>query len=37
VRHYFNKLTGLFKNFHYAAPESPDYQRLLNEIDALAQ
>jgi V/A-type H+/Na+-transporting ATPase subunit A len=37
VRQYFNKLTGLFKNFHYAAPESPDYQRLLAEIDALAR
>ncbi|MBK1645492.1 V-type ATP synthase subunit A [Thiocapsa imhoffii] len=36
VRGYYNKLIGLFKNFHYAAPESPDYQRLLGEIDALA-
>jgi V/A-type H+/Na+-transporting ATPase subunit A len=36
VRQYFNKLTGLFKNFHYAAHESPDYQRLLKEIDTLA-
>lgn len=35
VRHHFNKLTGLFKNFHYAAPESPDYTRLLVEIDAM--
>ncbi len=35
VRHYYNKLTGLFKNFHYAAPESPDYQRLLDEIAAM--
>ncbi|TVQ86164.1 MAG: V-type ATP synthase subunit A [Chromatiaceae bacterium] len=36
ARQYFNKLTGLFKNFNYAAPESPDYQRLLAEIDSLA-
>jgi V/A-type H+-transporting ATPase subunit A len=36
AREFFIKLTGLFKNFNYAAPESPDYQRLLNEIGALA-
>ena len=36
VRSHYNKLMGLFKNFHYAAPESPDYQRLLAEIDTLA-
>jgi V/A-type H+-transporting ATPase subunit A len=35
ARHFFNKLTGLFKNFNYAAPESPDYKRLLAEIDAM--
>lgn len=36
ARQYFNKLTGLFKNFNYAAPQSPDYERLLAEIDELA-
>ncbi|MFP4247128.1 MAG: V-type ATP synthase subunit A [Halochromatium sp.] len=36
AREFFIKLTGLFKNFNYAAPESPDYQRLLSEIGALA-
>jgi V/A-type H+-transporting ATPase subunit A len=36
AREYFVKLTGLFKNFNYAAPEGPDYKRLLGEIDALA-
>ena len=36
AREYFVKLTGLFKNFNYAAPEGPDYRRLLGEIDALA-
>lgn len=34
VRRHFNRLTGLFKNFHYAAPDSPDYRRLLEEIAA---
>jgi V/A-type H+-transporting ATPase subunit A len=37
VRHHFNRLTGLFKNFHYSPPDSPDYQRLLSEIDALTR
>jgi V/A-type H+-transporting ATPase subunit A len=36
AREFFIKLTGLFKNFNYAAPESPDYKRLLNEIASLA-
>ncbi|MEY6434152.1 V-type ATP synthase subunit A [Thioalkalicoccus limnaeus] len=36
ARQYFNKLTGLFKNFNYAAPDSPDYRRLLEEIDSLS-
>jgi V/A-type H+-transporting ATPase subunit A len=36
VREFFIKLTGLFKNFNYAAPESPDYARLLDEIAMLA-
>jgi V/A-type H+-transporting ATPase subunit A len=33
---YFIKLTGLLKNFNYAAPDTPDYHRLLGEIDTLA-
>jgi V/A-type H+-transporting ATPase subunit A len=36
ARDYFVKLTGLFKNFNYATPNSPDYSRLLDEIEALA-
>ncbi len=36
IRDYFTKLTGLFKNFNYAAPDRPDYERLLKEIDAAA-
>ncbi len=36
IRDYFTKLTGLFKNFNYAAPDGPDYERLLKEIDAIA-
>ena len=36
VREYFTRLTGLFKNLNYAETESPEYKRLLHEIDALA-
>ncbi|MGI9493819.1 MAG: V-type ATP synthase subunit A, partial [Geminicoccaceae bacterium] len=36
VRDYFTRLTGLFKNFHYAASDSPDYGNLLQQIDELA-
>ena len=36
VRGYFTRLTGLFRNFNYAETESPEYKRLLHEIDALA-
>jgi V/A-type H+-transporting ATPase subunit A len=36
AREFFIKLTGLLKNFNYAAPESPDYKRLLSEVTALA-
>lgn len=35
ARQYFTKLTGLFKNFNYAAPDSPDALRYLKEIEAL--
>ncbi len=34
---YFTRFTGLFKNFNYARTDSPDYQRYLKEIDALAK
>lgn len=33
ARTYFTELTGLFKNFHYAAADTPDYNTLLDEID----
>jgi V/A-type H+-transporting ATPase subunit A len=36
VRKYFTRLTGLFRNFNYAETQSPEYRRLLEEIDALA-
>jgi V/A-type H+-transporting ATPase subunit A len=34
---YFTRFTGLFKNFNYARPDSPDYHRYMNEIDVLAR
>ncbi|MEM8856128.1 MAG: V-type ATP synthase subunit A, partial [Pseudomonadota bacterium] len=33
ARRYFTELTGLFKNFHYAADGTPDYAALLAKID----
>ena len=36
ARDHFTRLTGLFKNFNYAAPDSPDYAALLKQIDDLA-
>ena len=35
IREHFTKLTGLFKNFNYAAPEGPDYEGLLGEIEGM--
>ncbi len=35
ARGYFTKMTGLWKNFNYAAADSPDYERYLQEIDDL--
>ncbi|MGQ3673455.1 V-type ATP synthase subunit A [Xanthobacter sp. TB0136] len=35
VRRHFTRLTGLFRNLNYAAPNSPDYERLVREIDEL--
>jgi len=37
VRGYFTRLTGLFKNFNYAEADSPEYWRLLQEIDAFVK
>ncbi len=37
VRRYFTRLTNVFKNFNYAATDSPDYGRLMAEIRALAE
>jgi V/A-type H+-transporting ATPase subunit A len=37
VRRFFTRLTGLFKNFNYSETESPEYKRLLHEIDALVE
>ena len=34
ARTHFTRLTGLFKNFNYAAEDSPDYAALLSQIDA---
>lgn len=36
ARDYFTRLTGLFKNYNYAAADSPDHDDLLKQIDALA-
>jgi V/A-type H+/Na+-transporting ATPase subunit A len=35
VRAHFTKLTGLFKNYNYAAPNSQEARRLMDEINAL--
>lgn len=34
---YFTRFTGLFKNFNYAAANSPDFALFLKEIDVLAK
>jgi len=36
ARTHFTKLTGLFKNFHYAEESSPAYKALLQQIDEVA-
>jgi V/A-type H+-transporting ATPase subunit A len=36
ARGFFTRMTGLFKNLNYAAPDSPDFERFAGEIDALA-
>ncbi|MCV6597507.1 MAG: V-type ATP synthase subunit A [Mangrovicoccus sp.] len=37
ARDFFTELTGLFKNFHYTATGTPEYQDLLARIDAKRQ
>jgi len=37
AQNYFTQLTGLFKNLNYTAENLPDYQKLLAQIDALAE
>jgi V/A-type H+-transporting ATPase subunit A len=37
ARDFFTRITGLYKNFNYAAPDSPDYQRYQGEIEELAE
>jgi V/A-type H+-transporting ATPase subunit A len=36
ARGFFTRMTGLFKNLNYAAPDAPDFERFAGEIDALA-
>jgi V/A-type H+-transporting ATPase subunit A len=36
ARDWFTRLTGLFKNLNYAATDSPEYRRLLEDIESLA-
>ncbi|MEM9901790.1 MAG: V-type ATP synthase subunit A [Pseudomonadota bacterium] len=37
VRSFFTTLTGLFKNFHYTAASTPEYEKLLSDIDTHTQ
>jgi V/A-type H+-transporting ATPase subunit A len=37
AREFFTRITGLYKNWNYAAPDSPDHERYLGEIRALAK
>jgi V/A-type H+-transporting ATPase subunit A len=37
ARDFFTRITGLYKNFNYAAPDFPDYQRYRGEIEELAE
>ncbi|MEQ9695590.1 V-type ATP synthase subunit A [Shimia sp. SDUM112013] len=37
ARQFFTQLTGLMKNFHYAALDTPEYARLLEEIRTLCR
>ena len=35
AREFFTRVTGLYKNWNYAAPQSPEYGRYKGEIEAL--
>jgi len=37
VQNFFTRLTNVYKNWNYAAEESPDFERLKGEIEALAE
>lgn len=37
AREFFTKVTGLYKNWNYAAPASPDYANYKGEIEAAAE
>ncbi len=37
AREFFTRITGLYKNWNYAAPDSSEYERYLAEIRALAE
>ncbi|MEM6682171.1 MAG: V-type ATP synthase subunit A [Pseudomonadota bacterium] len=37
ARAYFTEMTRLWKNFHFAAPKTPEFNSLLEDIDALAR
>jgi V/A-type H+-transporting ATPase subunit A len=36
ARDFFTKITGLYKNWNYSRPDSPDYERYGNDIKQLA-
>jgi V/A-type H+-transporting ATPase subunit A len=36
ARDFFTRVTGLYKNWNYSAPDTPEYDRYLNEIKDLA-
>jgi V/A-type H+-transporting ATPase subunit A len=36
ARDFFTRLTGLYKNWNYAAPDSPEFERYRSEITQLA-
>jgi V/A-type H+-transporting ATPase subunit A len=35
AREFFTRLTSLYKNYNYSAPDTPDYGRYLQEIQGL--
>jgi hypothetical protein len=37
AREFFTRITGLYKNWNYAAPDSPEHGRYREEIRALAE